>query len=174
MRFVALSDFEVRPYRIPDQEENKDLEDFLGEMEESVLRKLLGTALYNEFITAIDGVSPAQKWIDLRDGDTYTFGGEEYEYKGLVDLLVPCLFAYWVKENSDKYTNSGTVRNSPAMNSTAVSPARRISEAYSKFCDKVGNECEYCDTLYGFLLANESSYDDWVFKEPEPMNQFDI
>ena len=170
---VALSDFEDRPYRIQDQEENKDLESFLESKEEDILRALLGTATYNDFITAIAG-SPAQKWIDLRDGKVYTYGGVEYEYKGLVDLLVPCIFAYWVKETNDKYTNSGTVRNSPAMNSTAVSPARRISEAYARFCTKVGNECEYCDTLYGFMLANSSDYPDWVFKEPEPMNQFDI
>lgn len=171
---VALSDFEDRPYRIQDQEENKDLESFLASTEEDILRKLLGTALYNDFIAGIGVGSPDQKWIDLRDGDVYTYGGVEYEYKGLVDLLVPCIFAYWVKETNDKYTNSGTVRNSPAMNSTAISPARRISEAYARFCSKVGNECEYCDTLYGFILANESDYPDWVFKEPEPMNQFDI
>lgn len=171
---VSLADFETRPYRIPDQEENRDLESYLADKEEEVLRKLFGTALYNDFIAGIGAGSPLQKWIDLRDGTTYTFGGVEYEYKGLVDLLVPCLFAFWVKENSDKYTNSGTVRNSPTMNSTSVSPARRISEAYSKFCDKVGSECEYCDTLYGFILANDSDYDDWVFTEPEPMNQFDI
>lgn len=174
MRFVALSDFEVRPYRIPDQEENKDLEDFLTEREESVLRSLLGTETYNDFVDEIDGGTPAQKWVDLRDGKVYTWGGVEYEYKGLVDLLVPCLFAYWVKENSDKYTNSGTVRNSPTMNSLSVSPSRRISEAWTRFCDKVGDECEHEDTLYGFLTANYTDYPDWEFKRPEPMNQFDI
>lgn len=170
---LALSDFEVRPYRIPDQEENKDLLDFIEAREEDILRGLLGTATYNEFVTAIGG-SPAQKWIDLRDGETYTIGDTEYEYRGLVDLLVPCVFALWVKETNDKYTNSGTVRNSPAMNSTALSPSRRISEAYCKFLEKVGDECNHEDNLYGFMYANQADYPDWVFKCPSPMNQFDI
>lgn len=174
---VALTDFNTRPYLIPFQEEAKDLLAWMAAKEEDILRGLLGSDLYIDFIAAIAG-TPAQKWVDLRDGTTYTYGGVTYQYKGLVDLLVPCIFAYWVKENSDKFTNVGTVRNSPAASSTAVSPARRISEAYGRFLDKVGDPSSYRDTLYGYLQANYSTYYSsllfWDFNVPGSMNQFDL
>ncbi len=175
---VKLEHFNVRPYRIPNQEESDDLLDFIENKEEEVLRNLLGTQVYNAFVEGLEQPSVQQRWVDLRDGKVYTWASEQFEYKGLVNLLVPCIFAYWVKETSDKYTNSSTVTNTLA-NATAVSPARRISEAYGRFKDLVGDECRYQNTLYGFMIANLTDYDDgsgydWIFCTPGSMNQFDL
>ncbi len=171
---VDLTDFNTRPYRIPDQTDHKDLVDFMEAKEEDILRSLFGTALYNQYVAGIAAGSPAQKWVDLRDGKVYTYGGVSFEYKGLVDLLVPCIFAYWVKETSDKYTSIGTVQNSSDSN-THVSPSRRITEAYGTFLDKVGDSCYYENTLYGFIEANLTDYSDWrTHNWPGSMNQFDL
>jgi len=136
------------------------------------LRQLVAE-LYDDYVAGIAAGTPDQKWLDLRDGDTYTYGGEEFQYKGLDDLLVPCIYALWVRETSDKFTNSSTVRNT-LMNATAVSPGRRIADAYGKFIKKVGHCYDYKDTLYGFLTANYTTYPNWRYKEPGSMNDFDI
>ena len=175
---VTLADFNVRPYWIPFQDESKDLLDFVENKEEELLRDLLGTQVYNAFVEGLEQPSVQQRWVDLRDGKVYSYAGIQYEYLGLIDLLVPAIFAYWVKETSDTFTNSSTVRNSLA-NAVAASPGRRISEAYGTFKDKVGDECRYQNTLYGFMVANLSDYDsgsgyDWVFCTPGSMNSFDL
>jgi len=177
----SLEDFNVRPYKIYFQEEENQggaLLDFIGNKEEEILRDLLGTNVYNAFIEGLEQPSVQQRWVDLRDGAVYEYSSVQYEYKGLVNLLVPCIFAYWVKETSDTYTNSSTVRNTLA-NAQAMPPGRRIGEAYGRFLELVGDECNYRNTLYGFMLANLSDYDDpsgydWIFCKPGSMNQFDL
>lgn len=173
---VELTDFLERPYRIPHQEESTDLEAFIQSKEAELLRDILGTTLYNAYTTGIAAGSPAQKWVDLRDGKDYTYANVLYRFHGLDTLLVPAIFALWVKETSDVYTSSGTVRPQPASNNTGISPRRRIAEAWGKFQDLVGSECDYRDSLYGFLLANESDYSfvtsEWT--TPGSMNAFDL
>lgn len=173
---VELADFLDRPYRIPNQDESTDLENFITAKEEELLRDLLGTTLYDAYIAGISAGSPAQKWVDLRDGKNYTYGGVTFHFAGLDACLIPAIFALWVKETSDQFTASGTVRNAPVLNGTAVSPARRISEAWGRWLTLVGSECQYWDSLYGFLVANATDYDfdgtDWV--TPGSMNAFDL
>lgn len=173
---VVLDDFLERPYRIPFPENDTDLLAFVQATEQDLLRGILGTTLYNAYVAGIGAGSPAQKWVDLRDGSDYTYSGVEYHFKGLDAMLVPGIFALWVKETSDRFTTSGTVRNAPAANTTGASPRRRISEAWGTFLDRVGSECEYRDSLYGFLSANTSDYDfnsaEWT--TPRGMNAFDL
>lgn len=173
---VELTDFLERPYRIPFQEESTDLEAFVQAKEAELLRDLLGTTLYNAYKAGIGAGSPDQKWVDLRDGKDYTYAGVLYRFHGLDTLLIPAIFALWVKENSDVFTVSGTVRNSPAQNATAVSPRRRIGEAWGRFQDLAGSECDWRDSLYGYLLAYQDDYDfvpsEWT--TPGSMNAFDL
>jgi len=172
---VELTDFLERPYRIPHQEESTDLQAFVTAKSEELLRGVLGTTLYNSYVAGIAAGSPAQKWVDLRDGKDYTYAGITYRFSGLDNLLVPGIFALWVKETNETYTVSGVVKSSPAQNATAVSATRKITESWGKFLDLVGSECEYRNTLYGFLIANESDYgtlEDWT--TPGSMNAFDL
>jgi len=175
---VELTDFLERPYRISPvhQDESTDLEAFIQAKEAELLRDILGTTLYNAYVAGIAAGPPAQKWVDLRDGKDYTYANITYRFHGLDTLLIPAIFALWVKENADVFTVSGTVRNTPNQNATAVSPARRISEAWGRFLDLTGSECDYRDSLYGFLLANQSDYSfttaEWT--TPGSMNAFDL
>lgn len=184
--FVVLSDFENRPYKIPNQEESKDLQNFIDVAEEKILKSLLGVVLYDELAEGTDMTESliAQKWLDLRDGDTYSFTGSDltYEYKGLVSFLVPCIYSLWLTETRDKYTNSSTGFNT-SDKFERISPARRIVESYNDFFRQVGNYWNQWNTLYGFLTANTTTYNDFdgslftaigTDDQPNSINEFGI
>jgi hypothetical protein len=176
--FVDEYDFFYAPYNVPNQNEKVSFQTYLGVKEEEILLKLFGYKLWDEFKAAIQAGSPAQKWIDLRDGDTYTYGGETYKYYGLNDLLVPVIYSWWLKDNFDKHTNVGIGLNTKDPDFTLISPATRISRAYNKFSEKVGSVTVYKNTLWGFLKANEDTYTNWDefedFEEPGTLNIFNI
>lgn len=162
--FVVLSDFENRPYKIPNQEESKDLQNFIDVAEEKILKQLFGVVLYDELVEGTDMTESliAQKWLDLRDGGTYQFSGSDltYEYKGLVSFLVPYIYSQWLTETRDKYTNSSTGYN-VSDKFERVSPARRIVESYNDFYRQVGHYYNQWNSLYGFLVVNEATYNDF-------------
>lgn len=178
MSIVKLANFEARPYRIPNQEENTDLTDFVEAAEPVILKKLFGTTLYEAYVAGIAEATPADKWTDLKDGANYTYNGIVYEYKGLINLLVPCIFSMWLEETRDFYTSVGVVMKLNDK-SERLSPATRIARAYNDFSRQVGNGIDYFDlnkqgTLYGFMKVNENNYDDWVFQPPGLMNEFGL
>lgn len=173
MGIVKLSNFEVRPYRIPAQSESKDLEDFIAQTETAALKRLLGIKLYDELIAGLALDPVPDKWQDLKDGEEYVFSTVTYKYEGLVDLLVPHIFSKWLAEVSDKFTNSGVVRNK-VDNSDLVNAATRIAKAQMVYYNKAGDSLRQENTLFGFLFANSADYDDAVFTCPERMNEFGI
>jgi hypothetical protein len=63
------------------------LTDIITYTEKKYLRKLLGDDLYTAFIAGIAEVTPEAKWTQLRDGVTYTYGGESYVFSGLKEML---------------------------------------------------------------------------------------
>lgn len=171
---VKLSDFENAPYRVPNQTETPYFIDFVNAAEVKWLKRLLGYQLYTEFAAAIAG-TPAQKWIDLRDGAVYTGDdGVQYEYKGLVDLLVPCIYSLWLRERRDKFTDAG-VGYPVVANFERISPEVRIADAWNEFARKVGDDLNRRNTLYGFLYyATDGTYDNWVFEEPGFTNELGL
>lgn len=175
--FVDELDFFYAPYNVPNQTEKVSFQNYLGVKEEEILLKLFGYELWDEFKAAIIAGSPSQKWVDLRDGDTYTYGGETYKYYGLNDLLVPVIYSWWLKDNFDKHTNIGVGLNQKT-DFTLISPAKRIARAFNKFSEKVGSVRCYENTLWGFLKANEDTYTTWDefedFEEPGTLNEFNI
>ena len=175
--FVDELDFFYAPYNVPNQNEKVSFQNYLQVKEEEILLKLFGYKLWDAFEAAIIAGSPAQKWVDLRDGKTYTYGGETYKYYGLNDLLVPVIYSWWLKDNFDKHTNIGIGLN-VKDDFTLISPATRISRAYNRFAEKVGSVTNYKNTLWGFLKANEDTYTDWDefedFQEPGTLNIFNI
>lgn len=169
--FTTAADFEIPPYAIPniDTPETPDddtFQDFVDEQEEAELRCLLGDVLYDQFIAGL-AVLPAEdievKWIRLRDGYTYSYGGKTRTYKGLRKLLKPYIWFMWMREEEIKKTAAGGSL-AVAENSERVSLARELARGYNEyaslsgfvFCDK-----DEVNTLYGFLKAGVVDYPDW-------------
>lgn len=185
--FVAESDFDEIPYNLPVSEDAPNaLSDLILFKEKEILRKLLGSATYNDFVNALfvnpnaDPLVPidesliAQKWKDLRDGADYEIGNKTYRYDGVKNFLKPFICAEWFDQNAENATSLGT--SEPVMeNSISVSPAIRISEYWNEFADLVGSCADELDTLYGFMsFRYEEDFPDWTFEDPGLKNEFDL
>lgn len=182
--FCTEDDFNAMPYNIPDSSDAPEaLTDLIPRKETEALRKVLGAALYNDFINGlfVDGdpetpiaeVDIEQKWKDLRDGADYTIGVEEYRYDGVKTFLIPYIFQGWLEDN---YDNLSTLGNSVATveNAQMIAPGRRIVKAYNIYSNIVGNCHKLCDTLYGFLQQNKETYPNWNFSDPGLKNTFNF
>lgn len=176
--FALPEDFNDPPYLVPDQEENAGTFKAWLEREETIiLKKLLGLQLYNDLQEAWDDTPPVSGiWFDLAGGAEYEFGNILYEYKGLKSLLVPYLFSLWTKLEIKKFTHSGFATAVQDENQL-VNGAELIAKAYNDYSEQVGGCREIENSLYGFLIANESDYGTgWLmdFEPPGNMNMFGI
>lgn len=165
---LQLSDFEARPYRIPNQEESEDLAVFIEESEEELLTGLLGYELYTEFVSGVSTADLESRWADLRDGSTYQYDRKTYKYRGIVHLLKPAIYALWLEQNAYKLTNVGMVRNDRSDKYTVIDlePFRvggwndYVRRAYDGGCMR--------NTWYGFMKSREDDYENWRFDASAP------
>lgn len=178
---IDPTDFNDRPYRIPNQEESRDFLNFLQAKEEELAVKyLLGRELWDEFSEALAGSDPIDPiWESLRDGDYYEYQGKNYHYKGWVDMIRPGIFSEWLPEGAYKLTNIGYVVNDAPDKSKLIEDQYPFQvQHWNKFVSNVGYDYPYgynCrHSFYGFMQANKSDYPSWQFKCPRYKNRYDI
>jgi len=178
---IDVSDFRKRPYKIPNQEESQDFQEFVEAKEiELATKYLLGWELWEEFAAALEASGALDaKWEALRDGGTYEYSGVEYKFGGWVDLVRPGIYSEWLPNISDKLTNIGVINNSAPQQSKFIEDQYPFQVGtWNKFVSKVGFHTAYgynCkDTFYGFMLANEADYENWEFRCPPLKNRFDL
>jgi len=178
-------DFVDRPYKVPNQEEARDFSSLLDGWEEGIANgtlpdeavRLLGVDLWDEFSDALNtsGVI-ADKWIRLRDGATYTYGGKTSTYLGWVDMIRPALYALWIPTTTYKLTNIGFVENNaPEKSSLMDDQYPFVVKYWNEFVSRVGfgYNCRR-NSFYGFMEANKADYPDWDFKAPELKNRYGL
>jgi len=84
---LSITDFDG--YRALAQNDKIELiETFLSQSEKKYLTDLLGAQLYTEFKAALDAGSPAQKWVDLRDGATIVHDDNTIIFAGVKEMLI--------------------------------------------------------------------------------------
>jgi hypothetical protein len=163
--FLDPSDFEDTPFRIPNQEESRDLQNFIDRKEAEYLKKVLGLSFYNAFIAGLDTSGTVEQiWVDLRDGKEYTYSNTDYEYTGVKELLKPVIYSDWLDANYRKLSNGGMIVNDGQNNTTAVNPIDEIVFGWNEFVQRVGGLCYPYQSegdLRGFMLANADAYEDW-------------
>lgn len=175
--FVLPVDFDNDPdYMIPEYPENS-FQDFIDKHEEELLRKILGHEMYEEFVLDFEtnGVDyMADKYNDLYAGASYTYCEKQRKYWGLKKILIPYIYALWLKLNWKKYTRAGLTQPQ-SENSKNLSPRAEIVLAYTNALTLIGKCGREIDTLYGFLKANEeATYTNWTFCSPGKMNRWDL
>lgn len=176
------SDFLTRPYKIGNQKESPDLEDFIVESERGLLISLLGYELYSLLKDAVEGSGELEsRFSSLINGAEYNYNDKLYEYRGLKDLLRPAVYSMYVEENSYKFTNIGMVQNNAPQQSTLIESLEFVVRAWNDYCAKAGSYYRYSclsdsqeNSFYGFMKANESYYPEWHYKRPEPRNRFQL
>lgn len=185
---IDPTDFNDRPYKIPNQEEARDLSSLLAEWEESLADgtirdeccTLLGVELWEAFIAGLQTSGDIEeRWLRLRDGAEYDYAGKAYKYRGWTDMVRPGVYAKWIPTTTWKLTNIGWVENSaPDKSKLVEDPYPFIVENWNKFAKAVGYRAEcgynYINSFYGFMKANEDDYPDWIFKCPTFKNRHDF
>lgn len=186
---IAVSDFVNRPYKLPNEPESPDFEDFIEAVEEEIaIKYLLGVELWEAFNDEVNSSGsgvPSDFFAKLRDGSTYTYSGILYKYNGWVDLIRPALYSNWQPEGTYKFTNVGWTRNKANSAPQGYNQSELIEDQYqfhvkhwNDFASKVGCNGRNCynrkNTFYGFMKSEEGNFDDWVFSCPAFKNRYDF
>lgn len=185
---IDPTNFNDRPYKVPNQEESRDFISFIGETEDQLATGthpeerccLLGSELWEEFKTALESSGPIDAiWETLRDGGFYEYNNVQYQYKGWADLVRPGIFSLWLPEAVYKLTNVGYVVNDTTDKASLIEDQYPFQVKYwNKFVDNVGYKAHYGynykNSFYGFMKANEDNYPSWHFKCPRYKNRYDL
>jgi hypothetical protein len=185
---IDPTDFNDRPYKVPNQEESRDFISFIDLTEEQLATgsnpdlgcSLLGQELWDEFKLALESSGPLEeKWEKLRDGEIYEYQNKQYHYKGWVDMIRPGIFSEWIPNLTYKLTNIGYVENSAPQVSKLIEDQYPFQvQHWNKFVSKVGYSYpygyNYKNSFYGFMKVNIADYPSWVFKCPRYKNRFDL
>jgi len=181
---------------LPNVDNNNTLTNAIDQYEEDVLKKLLGYDLYKEFIAEIQGGSPAQKWIDFRDGKEFTFEFDgntiSTKWEGLINANKRSLISYYVyaqyRDNRQSTTTGiNDVRGIPE-NAEKVHDSSKIVSAFNRgivlygevpryWFDKFSTTYEFYNdfpSAYNFLNANRTDYPGWLFEPIERVNNFGL
>lgn len=161
-----------------------------------------GTAIWKSNANGNQGFNPEtsgywdkvrdDKWLLLRDGDSYKYNGKEWQWSGMVEMLVPYIWYRWVKVDQMSLTGSGIVTGG-VENSEKVNPALVMAGAWNDFAKEAGARHSQINSLYGYLQFKSdetgnpfdgtfdesfgetlSVYVNHTFKDPGLQNEWDI
>lgn len=189
--FVEDTDFDAIPYNIPNSVDAPNaLDDLIPFAERQLLRQILGSSTYNEFINAVfvdpDANPPEykpdeeipQKWLDLRDGADYVLSDSpdavSYRYDGIVGIIKPYICAEWWDKNASNISEHG--ESEPIVeNGVIISPAKKISDYWNEADKLIGQDGCDEDTLYGFMQSRyEEDFPNWRFESLGDKNEWDF
>lgn len=134
------------------------LNNYLDIYDEEYRVKVLGQQLNDEYIAGLEVQPPEdieQRWLDLRDGAEFQYGGITYKWKGFLRATKASPIANYVmwhivRDGNDLLTGIGVVK-SESENSVAYSPMHRMVNIWNQMVDD--NRM-----LALFIYANRSDY----------------
>lgn len=185
---IDPTDFNDRPYKVPNQPESRDFKAFIEYVEERLAMgtlpdetvRLLGVELWEAFSAglATSGTIEA-RWLALRDGGNYTYSSKTYRYGGWVDMIRPAIFSRWIPMTTDKLTNIGFIKNNaPQQSKLTEDYYPSMVQYWNEMVKKVGFQTHNCynyeNSFYGFMKANADDYPEWSFVSPHLKNRHDI
>lgn len=154
--------------------DNINVQLFIDEHEPIVLRKLLGYALYKEFKAALDGGTPDQKWIDLRDGVEYIDNsGNLQKYDGLKIIITEYVFIKIVRDKQNHTTDSG-VKIDSSDNAENYNPRYKQVFAQNDMVDRIVLMNEYINVINLEIPDTYDTYDNYLHGIIEKRNIFNI
>lgn len=169
--FLTAEDFNLLPFSIPNLSEDDGMGNtfaaFIDEQEESILRKILGTLLYESFISglfdiggnAVPEINIEQRWKDLRDGLLYVYKVKTYRYFGIKKILKGYIYAHWTKYQAENNSGIGSTI-SKSENSEVVQPLNQFVYGYNDYVKYLGSFNKRKNTLYGYLSESLEIYMD--------------
>ena len=148
--------------------DNISTQSYIDEHEPIILRKTLGYALYKEFKAALDGGSPVQKWVDLRDGVEYTdFSDNLQKYDGIKIIITEYVFTAIVGDKQDYTTDSG-VKVGITDNAEKANPRYKQRFAQNDMVDRISVMDEFIN------VTNSDTADTYADYLPETIEKGNI
>lgn len=166
---LAGNDFETRPYRIQNQKDNLDFQNFIDNTEKELLIEILGYELTLDLLEQTKTSGMEERFEKLIDGDG--------KYPGLIETLRPGVYSKWLPANSYKLTAVGIVENTPTTGSTLVSLEEFEIISWNDYVERVGNDgCHKTPsnlpTFYSYMYANREDFPEWQFVKPLIKNRY--
>jgi hypothetical protein len=181
MAFIDLTYF-IAEINIPSIDKEyvyEPLNKLIQKYEPSLLRDILGPGLYAAFIAGLAAPSPEQKWIDLRDGKSFTdlddkqrmwmgftgLYGEDGSASGEVthqSLIANYVYVKWLENVTTHSTGLGEAA-SKAENAERINPSFKIVRAWNEMS-------EWIEQLVLFLDKYEADYTGWELQDSFGVN----
>ena len=151
--------------------DNINTQSYINKHEPDVLDKTLGVELADEFTAALDGGSPAQKWVDLRDGKVYTdFSDDKQRYKGIKVIIADYVFNKIVADRQNWTTDSG-VKIAMADNAENYNPREKQRFAQNDMVDRIAVMDDFINVTNS---DTPDTYDNYLPETIEKGNIFNI
>lgn len=170
--FVTVDDFHIPPYNLAEAvfADDSPFHDYMERKERDVLVSLLGINLYNELVAYVEGSGegePDDVWDGLIEGGEYTLRNCNYQWDGLKAMIVPYVYANWLRDTYENITALEALVIPQSENAKVVNPTRRIVQASADFALKAGKGRSIGYTLFGYLTANKQTFTSWVWSDPD-------
>ena len=155
----------IREFRpLPKSMEPARILPYIQEAQQLELKRLLGDAFYLDFMTNYDNASVTyDKYRDLLNGKTYSYGGNTIEHPGLTGFLAYHTLAKFINNNQVNATSFGVVvkewEGSKPVESASIRQV--VTELRS-------NALALQADIEKFLSANASTYPLWAPTGPVP------
>lgn len=166
INLITYSDF-IGDISLPIDTVSIDLLDneYIPIYQKDILVKLLGQTLYSEFETAISG-TPAQKWIDLRDGKTYQDYDDEgilqsVKFEGLKNIVKYYVYFKYVNDLQRKITTTGQIEQNN-VNSIIVAARTKLVDAWNSMLFYYGQILNVNKNIHFSTSALMTGVDDYV------------
>ena len=166
----------VKDINIP-HSDYSDLDNYITRYEKEILIKLLGYELAT-LVLAYNSATSPQRIKDIVEGKEYTVGSYTVKWNGLkntekVSLIAYYVFYWWARNNATFTATTGEMK-SVSENAEAAKLTQRMSNAWSRL-EELAQSTEYpYQSLYYFLIENESDYPEWEFTVLGNINGFDL
>lgn len=95
-------------------------------------------------------IESGNRWLLLKNGDTYLKSDKYYSWDGMADALTPLIYSKWIEYTVVTLTMNGF--SIPVTeNNTLYNPSEFICSSWNDWSDKIGGCYYQYDTLYGYL-----------------------
>lgn len=150
--------------------DNINIQEWITDNEPEILDKILGVELSDEFTTALVS-SPAQKWLDLRDGVVYTNdSGNQKRYRGIKRIITEYVYVLIVSAKQTEATDSG-VKRPLADNAEPASPAYTQVQANNDMVDRIAVMNDFINRTND---DTPDTYENYLPQTIEKINIFDL
>lgn len=169
--FITANDFKIDialPLNVPQVIDSLN-NDYIQKYQKEILIKLLGYTLYLQFDVGLSVASPAQKWLDLRDGCTYQDyddnGVLQYvEFKGCKEIVKYYVYFFFLNDLQNKITPAGaikqTLENAEVTNTTfkLFNGLEKLHELYGRNYSTTKKYFSTSDLMNNYKQCNISNY----------------